>query len=53
MSERLEDVHDLRSLAARLRSLAMAEPHIAERLLQMAKEAEERARLVEDGRQEP
>lgn len=52
MSEGLEDVHYLRGLAARLRSLAMTEPRIAEQLLQMAKEAEDRARLIEGGRRQ-
>lgn len=47
MTERSADVNYLRGLAARLRALAMIEPHIADQLLQLAKEAEDRARLIE------
>jgi len=43
MSERPEDIHYLRGLAARLRSLAMMEPNIADQLRRMADEADTRA----------
>jgi hypothetical protein len=43
MPDRSEDVHYLRGLAARLRSLAMTEPTIAEQLRQMADETDNRA----------
>ena len=51
MDERPEDVRYLRGLAARLRSLAMTEPHIADQLMQIADEAERRARAIETKRQ--
>lgn len=47
MAERHEDVHYLRGLAARLRSLAVIEPHIADQLQQIAAETEARAEAVE------
>lgn len=43
MHDRPEDVHFLRGLAARLRSLAMTEPTIAEQLRQRADETDDRA----------
>ncbi|HXE29053.1 MAG TPA: hypothetical protein VN656_11095 [Stellaceae bacterium] len=43
MPDRPEDIHYLRGLAARLRSLAMTEPNIADRLRQIADEADDRA----------
>jgi hypothetical protein len=43
MPDRPEDIHNLRGLAARLRSLAMTEPNIADQLRQMADEADDRA----------
>lgn len=49
MAERDDDVHYLRGLAARLRSLAMTEPHIADQLQQIADEAEGRADALEAG----
>lgn len=49
MAERHEDVHYLRSLAARLRSLAVTEPDIADQLQQIAAEAEDRADALEAG----
>jgi len=49
MPERHEDGQYLRSLAARLRSLAMTEPHIADQLQQIAAEAEARADALEAG----
>jgi hypothetical protein len=42
-SDRPEDIRYLRGLAARLRSLAMIEPAIADQLRQIADEAEDRA----------
>ncbi len=47
MSDRPEDIHYLRGLAARLRSLAMTEPTIADQLRQMADEADDRADAME------
>ena len=47
MAEGPDDVRYLRSLAARLRSLALTEAHIADRLLEMATEAENRAYALE------
>jgi hypothetical protein len=52
MSDRPEDIHYLRGLAARLRSLAMTEPNIADQLRQMADEADDRADAIES-RQRP
>ena len=52
MSDRPEDIHYLRGLAARLRSLAMTEPNIADQLRQMADEADDRADGIES-RQRP
>ena len=43
MSDRPEDVHDLRGLAARLRALAVTEPSISHQLRQMADETDDRA----------
>jgi hypothetical protein len=43
MPDTPEDSRYLRGLAARLRSLAMIEPTIADRLRQIADEAEDRA----------
>jgi hypothetical protein len=43
MADRPEDVHYLRGLAARLRSLAMTEPNIADRVRQIADETDDRA----------
>ena len=40
MSDRPEDVRDLRGLAARLRALAMTEPSIAHQLRQVAEETD-------------
>jgi hypothetical protein len=53
MADRPEDVHYLRGLAARLRSLAMTEPRIAEQLQRLADEAEERASAIEANRKLP
>jgi hypothetical protein len=55
MLDRPEDVHYLRGLAARLRSLAITEGHIADQLRQIADETDDRAdamaaRLTECGR---
>lgn len=47
MNERPEDVHFLRGMAARLRSLAMTEPRIGDQLQQIADEAESRADAIE------
>ncbi|HVA12984.1 MAG TPA: hypothetical protein VNF99_07030 [Stellaceae bacterium] len=47
MAERPEDVNYLRGLAARLRSLALTEPRVADQLQKMADEAEERASAIE------
>ena len=47
MAERAEDAPYLRGLAARLRSLALTEPRVADQLYQMAVEAEERAKQIE------
>ena len=41
MSDRPENVDDLRGLAARLRSLAMTAPPIADRLRQIADETDD------------
>jgi hypothetical protein len=46
MSERPDDMNYLRGLAARLRSLAMLEPSIADQLRQIADEAEDRADTI-------
>jgi hypothetical protein len=43
MNDEPEDIHYLRSLAARLRVLAMTEPGIADQLRQMADKADDRA----------
>jgi hypothetical protein len=43
MPDRPEDVHYLRGLAARLRSVAMTEHNIADELRQMADETDDRA----------
>lgn len=43
MPDRPEDVHYLHGLAARLRSLATMEPHIADQLRQIADETDARA----------
>lgn len=43
MNDKPEDIHYLRSLAARLRVLAMTEPGIADQLRQMADKADDRA----------
>jgi len=43
MSERAEDIHQLRGLAARLRSLAMIEPNIADQLRAIADATDDRA----------
>jgi hypothetical protein len=47
MTDRPEDIHYLRGLAARLRSLALTEPRVADQLQKMADEAEERAKQLE------
>jgi hypothetical protein len=47
MSDRPEEILYLRGLAARLRSLAMTEPNIADELRQMANEADDRADAME------
>lgn len=46
MDEGQEDVSYLRGLSARLRSLALIEPHIADQLMQIAEEAERRASAI-------
>jgi hypothetical protein len=46
-AERSEDGPYLLGLAARLRSLALTEPRIADQLYQMAVEAEDRAKQIE------
>jgi hypothetical protein len=43
ISDGPEEIHNLRGLAARLRSLAMTEPSIAGQLRQIADEADDRA----------
>jgi hypothetical protein len=43
MPDRPEDIHYLRGLAARLRSLAMMEANIADPLRQLADETDDRA----------
>jgi hypothetical protein len=43
ISDGPEEIHHLRGLAARLRSLAMTEPSIAGQLRQIADEADDRA----------
>jgi hypothetical protein len=53
MAEKPEDVHYLRGLAARLRSLALTEPRIGDQLQQMADEAESRAEAIEARRKTP
>lgn len=53
MAERAEDVHYLRGLAARLRSLAIIEPPISDQLRQMADEAERRAAAIAALRKKP
>jgi len=47
MADRPEDIHYLRGLAARLRSLSMTELAIADQLRQMADEADDRADAME------
>jgi hypothetical protein len=47
MADRPEDVHYLRGLAARLRSLAMTEANIADQLRQIADETDDRADAME------
>jgi hypothetical protein len=49
MAEKRAVVPYLRGLAARLRSLAMTEPLIADQLQQIADEAEGRADAIETG----
>jgi hypothetical protein len=52
MAERSEDIQYLRGLAARLRSLAMTEPRVADQLQKMADEAEARADALAAGRRD-
>lgn len=51
MAERFDDIHYLRGLAARLRSLGMTEPLIGDQLRQMADEADDRADAMEAKRE--
>ena len=47
MGHSAQDVDYLRGLAARLRSLAITEPHIADQLRGIADEADDRADAME------
>jgi hypothetical protein len=53
MTDRLDDIHHLRGLAARLRSLAMTEPAIADQLREMADETDDRADAMASRRPPP
>lgn len=53
MADRIEDVHFLRGLVARLRALAITEPNIADQLRKMADEADNCADALETSRHRP
>ena len=53
MGDSTKDIDYLRDLAARLRSLASTEPHIADQLRGIADEADDRADAMEARQRRP